>query len=209
MGWRMSWNSRLRQPFRVGSSDCGTMRKVRLTEVGESVRLFLNDALAGDGALIEDESGRTCGRSCPSRWRPPWSRMRLGGVCGRFSIRRGAAWRRSVTRKRNSTAFCRKMDDRRRAQRSERIDPGGEHNELAFFASTGRRPSGCAIAAVVRGSAGSRRASSTTDAEMIQAVYSAASTSASIAGSFCSKKRSPYSRTASEIIASAPARCLR
>jgi hypothetical protein len=43
------------------------MNTVRLTEVSEAVRVFLNQVLQGDGAVIEDEAGRTRGQFVPYR----------------------------------------------------------------------------------------------------------------------------------------------
>lgn len=40
-------------------------KKVRLNEVSEPVRVFLSDALAGEGTLIADETGRACGQLMP------------------------------------------------------------------------------------------------------------------------------------------------
>ncbi|MEX0701007.1 MAG: hypothetical protein WD069_02825 [Planctomycetales bacterium] len=38
---------------------------VKLNELSESVRTFLDEALAGEGTVIEDERGRTRGRVVP------------------------------------------------------------------------------------------------------------------------------------------------
>jgi len=43
------------------------MKKIRLTEVSEAVRAFLNQVLQGDGVEIEDEDGRTRGQFVPHR----------------------------------------------------------------------------------------------------------------------------------------------
>ena len=43
------------------------MKTIRLTEVSETIRSFLNQVLQGEGAVIEDESGRARGRFVPYR----------------------------------------------------------------------------------------------------------------------------------------------
>ena len=43
------------------------MKKVRLSEVSQAVRSFLDGVLQGDGVVIEDDAGRTRGQVVPYR----------------------------------------------------------------------------------------------------------------------------------------------
>ncbi len=67
------------------------MKKVRLTEVNEAVRTFLNQVLQGDGAVIEDEAGRTRGSFVPYRDPTPEEEKRADQSLERLRKKTGAA----------------------------------------------------------------------------------------------------------------------
>jgi len=70
------------------------MRKIRLNELNEAVRSFLNQVVAGDTLVIEDESGQPCGSFIPYRESTPAEKQQADQSLERLRQKTGQAMKK-------------------------------------------------------------------------------------------------------------------